>query len=498
MATDRLTELAVKKAKPSERPFRVFDGGGMYLEVQPNGSRYWRHKYRFAGKEKLLSLGVYPDVSLMEARARRNAARKLLDDGVDPSAVRKAQRTAAIESFEAVVREWHATKSSGWSAGHAKRAMARLEQNVFPFLGSKHIDAITAPELLEVIRRIEKRGAVETAHTVKQLCGQVFKFGIATGKCKQNVAPDLSEAMTPVIVDHLAAVTEPAEIGTLMRAIAEYDGQPVTRGALQLSALLFQRPGNIRSAEWAHIDFEVALWKIPSADMKRKVQEKKSGRPHLVPLSTQAVALLRDLHEITGHGRYVFPSLLTGERCMSENTVNTALRRLGYDKTQMTAHGFRAMARTALSEQLNVSPDVIEAQLAHAKSGPLGAAYDRAEFMAQRRSMMQRWADYLDELRDGAKAVAPTKHAARKTGAADQENATHLKETMIDALTQRALDALQALRDDQSPANEAAMEAASKALTVANREMREQIKAMKAALSESAESERRRGDRRAL
>jgi integrase len=295
--------------------------------------------------------------------------------------------------------------------------MARLEQNVFPFIGVQHIDSVTAPELLEVIRRIEKRGRIETAHTVKQLCGQVFKFGIATGKCKSNPAGDVGEALTPVIVNHLAAVTEPGEIGTLMRAIADYDGQPVTRGALLLSALVFQRPGNVRAAEWADIDLNKALWTIPSADMKRRVQEKKSGRPHLVPLSTQAVAVLRDLHELTGHGRYVFPSLLTGERCMSENTVNTALRRLGYSKSEMTAHGFRAMARTALAEQLDVSPDIIEAQLAHAKSGPLGAAYDRAEFMAQRRSMMQKWADYLGELRDAAKAPVSKRVNRRKTAA---------------------------------------------------------------------------------
>jgi integrase len=421
MATDRLTELAVKKTKPADKPFRLFDGGGMYLEVQPSGSRYWRLKYRFQGKEKLLGLGVYDDVTLTEAREERQKARKLLAAGVDPSAARKAEKAArtgvSAGSFETVAREWHATKSPGWSAGHAKRAMARLEQNVFPFIGVQHIDSVTAPELLEVIRRIEKRGRIETAHTVKQLCGQVFKFGIATGKCKSNPAGDVGEALTPVIVNHLAAVTEPGEIGTLMRAIADYDGQPVTRGALLLSALVFQRPGNVRAAEWADIDLNKALWTIPSADMKRRVQEKKSGRPHLVPLSTQAVAVLRDLHELTGHGRYVFPSLLTGERCMSENTVNTALRRLGYSKSEMTAHGFRAMARTALAEQLDVSPDIIEAQLAHAKSGPLGAAYDRAEFMAQRRSMMQKWADYLGELRDAAKAPVSKRVNRRKTAA---------------------------------------------------------------------------------
>lgn len=405
MATDKLTEAAIKKAKPGERPFRMFDGGGMYLEVQPNGSRYWRHKYRFGGKEKLLSLGVYREVGLTQARKQRAANRKRLEDGVDPSAARKAKRTTAAESFEAVAREWHATKSSGWSAGHAKRAMARLEQDVFKWIGERHINSITAKELLAVIRRIEARGVIETAHTCKQLCGQVFQYGIATGVCEGNPAADLRAALKPVIVAHLAAVTDPKEIGTLMCAIADYEGQPVTRAALALSALVFQRPGNVRAAEWSEIDLEAAMWTVPSAKIKRTVQAKLSGRPHLIPLAKQAVAVLKGLHTLTGGGRYLFPGLLTSERCMSENTVNTALRRMGYDKTQMTAHRFRAMARTALVEKLNVHPDVIEAQLAHVKGGPLGAAYDRAEFMEQRRRMMQTWADYVDKLRTGGEVV---------------------------------------------------------------------------------------------
>lgn len=415
MATDRLTEIAVKKTKPADRPFRMFDGGGLYLEVQPSGSRYWRHKYRFQGKEKLLSHGVYPEVGLADARAKRNAARKLLDDGLDPSAVRKAKRSATPgeESFEAVAREWHSTKLNEWSPGHARRALSRLEQNAFKYIGTQHINTITAPELLAVIRRIETRGAIETAHTVRQLCGQVFRFGIATGKCVRNIAPDIEDAIKKVIVHHRAALTKPDEIGVLMRAIADYNGQPLTRGALVLSALLFQRPGNIRSMRWADVDLGKAMWSIPSADMKRTVQDKESGDPHLVPLSTQAVTELHALRDISGYGQFVFPSLLTGERCMSENTVNTALRRLGYAKTEMTAHGFRAMARTALAEQLNMERDVIEAQLAHAKSAPHGAAYDRAKFLPQRKRLMQVWADYLDELRDGAKVIKLKKHAAR-------------------------------------------------------------------------------------
>lgn len=280
-----------------------------------------------------------------------------------------------------------------------------MENNVFPFVGAQHIESVTAPELLKVIRRVEARGAIETAHTIMQQCGQLFRYGIATGRCTRNPAPDLRDALKPVIVTHMAALTDPKEVGALLRSIIEYEGHPVTRAALVLSALVSQRPGNVRAAGWGEVDLDGALWTVPSAKVKRTVQGKLSGRPHLIPLSTQAVAELTELRKLTGHGRFVFPSLLSGERCMSENTVNTALRRMGYAKTEMTAHGFSAMARTILVEKLNVHPDVIEAHLAHGKSGPLGATYDRAEFMEQRRQMMQMRADYLDKLRDGADVV---------------------------------------------------------------------------------------------
>ncbi|MEO8524720.1 MAG: integrase arm-type DNA-binding domain-containing protein [Caldimonas sp.] len=410
MATDKLTEIAVKKAKPGERPIRMFDGGGMYLEVQPSGSKWWRHKFRFGGREKLLSLGVYPETGLANARKQRNEARELLARGIDPSIVRQAQKTArtqpVADSFEAVAREWHVKKQSGWSADHTTRTLRRMDDNVFPFIGAQHINSVTAPMLLAVIRRVESRGAIETAHTIMQQCGQVFRYGIATGRCERNPAPDLRDALKPVIVTHMAAETDPKRVGGLMRSIADYAGHPVTRAALVFSALVFQSPGNVRAAEWSEVDLEAAMWTVPSGKIKRTVQGKLSGRPHLIPLSTQAVDGLRELQKVTGHGRFVFPSLLTGERCMSENTVNTALRRMGYSKTDMTAHGFRAMARTILVEKLNVHPDIIEAQLAHGKSGLLGAAYDRAEFVEQRRSMMQTWADYLDKLRAGGEVVS--------------------------------------------------------------------------------------------
>ena len=391
---------------------RLTDSGGLYLEVTPNGSRRWFWKYRFIGKEKRLALGHYTevgsnkvDVSLRSAREARDDARKLLRAGTDPAQQRQldklTRQTVAGITFEAVARELHATKHSGWSQRYAARWIERVEKDLFPWIGSLPLQDITAPLLLHALRRIENRGAHETAHTLRQTAGQVFRFGIATGRCERNPAPDLHGALVPIVVKHMAAVLEPSGAGALMRAIAAYEGQPLTRAALELSALLFQRPGNIRQMEWAELDLDRALWTIPAAKMKRTVHGKVNGRPHLVPLAKRAVAMLSELKPLSGHGRYVFPSLLTGERCMSENTLRTALRRMGYTNDEMTPHGFRAMARTILVEQLNVNPDVIEAQLAHGKSGPLGAAYDRAEFMAQRRTMMSLWADYLGRLQRG-------------------------------------------------------------------------------------------------
>jgi integrase len=384
---------------------RLYDGRGLYLEVAPAGGKWWRFKYRFGAKEKLLSLGTYPEVSLRKARERRDDARSLVQSGVDPSVARKAAKSAGVgrtaNSFEVVAREFHETKESQWSEAHSKRWLERLRKDVFPYLGDRLMSEIGAPELLETLRRIEARGVRETVHSIQQACGQVFRYGIATGRCERNPASDLSGALKPVLVKNMAAVTEPAAVGDLLRAIEEYQGGPLTRGALKLSALLFQRPGNVRAMKWKALDLESSapLWTIPASEMKRSRYEKQNGRPHLVPLSMQAVNALRELHPLTGHGAYVFPSILGGGRPMSENTVNTALRRMGYDKDTATAHGFRAMARTLLVERLNVSPEVVEAQLAHGKSGPLGSAYDRAEFMAQRRTMMQQWANYLDALR---------------------------------------------------------------------------------------------------
>ncbi|CAM3884720.1 tyrosine-type recombinase/integrase [Roseateles saccharophilus] len=407
-----LTDAACRNAScPDDKArARFADAGGLYLEVAASGSKRWFVKYRFGGKEKRLALGNYPLVSLKEAREGRDKARKARGEGEDPVQARRVakvvSKAAGAQTFEAVARECFETKKGGWSPKYAARWIERLEKDLFPHIGALPMGNITAPLLLDALRRVEKRGAIETAHTLRQTAGQVFRYGVQTGRCERDPAPDLHGALQPVKVKHMAAVLEPTSAGELMRAIDSYAGQPVTRAALLLSALLFQRPGNIRAMEWAEVDLERALWTIPAAKMKRTLHGKENGRPHLVPLAPQAVAVLKELQPLTGHGRYVFPSLLTGENCMSENTVRAALRRLGYGNGEMTPHGFRAMARTLIIERLpGVSPDVIEAQLAHGKSGPLGMAYDRAEFMEQRRQMMALWADYLDQLKAGAKVI---------------------------------------------------------------------------------------------
>jgi integrase len=406
-----LTDVECKKATcpPGKARARFTDSGGLYLEVSPASSRRWFWKYLFSGKEKRLALGSYPAVTLKAARAARDKAREQQQAGTDPAQRRRLDKLARLvdanASFEAVAREFHKVKKASWSESYADRWISLMEKDVFPWIGSLPLPKITAPVLLQVLRRVESRGAHESAHTLRQWSGQVFRYGIATGRCERNPAPDLHGALVPIEVKHMAAVLEPAKAGELMRSIAGYAGQPVTRAALHLAALLFQRPGNIRQMRWADVDLAAKIWTIPAADMKRTRKAKLNGRPHLVPLAKQAVAILTELKALTGHGEYVFPSLLTGERPMSDNTMRTALRRMGYTNDEMTPHGFRAMARTIMVEKLNLSPDVIEAQLAHGKSGPLGAAYDRAEYMEQRRKMMAVWADYLDALRTGAKVL---------------------------------------------------------------------------------------------
>ena len=385
------------------------DGQGLYLLVKATG-KYWRMNYRFAGKQKTLAIGVYPAVTLAKARQRRDKARELLADGIDPSKTKQvekqAQVAAATNTFELVAQEFHQTKLDAWSASYAEKWLRLIAKDLFPYLGSLPLPTITAPLLLDAIRRVEKRGKHETAHTLRQSAGQVFRYGVQTGRCERNPALDLHGALKPVVTKHHAAILEPTELAGLLRAIHGYSGQITTRVALVLSALLFQRPGNIRAMEWAWIDFDRAMLTIPSADMKRRVHQKLNGRPHLVPLARQALQQLQEIKPLTGRGRYVFPGLRSNTRPMSDATVRAALQRMGYDQETMSAHGFRASARTILIEQFpGISADVIEAQLAHGKSGPLGMAYDRAEFVTQRVAMMQVWADYLDTLRTGAQVI---------------------------------------------------------------------------------------------
>lgn len=388
---------------------RYADASGLYLEVAATGSKRWFWKYRHGGKEKRLALGGYPAITLKAARLARDDARKLHAAGVDPALQRQVekltQRADSDSTFQSVALEFHKVKSPAWSTRYAERWISLMTKDVFPSIGALPLSTINAPMLLNVLRKVEARGAHESAHTLRQWSGQVFRHGIATGRCERNPAPDLHGALVPITVKHMAAVLDPKQAGELMRAITTYSGQPSTRAALQLSALLFQRPGNIRQMKWADVDLDGQVWRIPAADMKRTKVGKLNGRPHIVPLAPQAVTILKDLQPLTGHGHYVFPSLLTGERPMSDNTIRTALRRLGYANEEMTAHGFRAMARTIMVEQMNVDPDVIEAQLAHGKSGPLGSAYDRAEFIDKRRAMMNQWADFLEKLRKGADVI---------------------------------------------------------------------------------------------
>lgn len=394
-----LTDAKVKNAKTVGKQIKISDGEGMYLLVSPQGGKCWRLKYRYGGKEKVLALGTYPEVSLAEARERRMAARKQLANDIDPSEVRKARKAARAardeNSFEVVAREWHEKFKPTWTEGHAGTILSRLEQNVFPWLGKRPIEEVEAPDLLEILRRVESRGALETAHRVKTICGQVFRYAIATGRAKRDVAADLRGALPPAVVTSHAAVIDPKEVAVLLRAIDGYRGGFVVKCALRLAPLVFVRPGELRQAQWSEIDFEAEQWNIPAARMKMKAA-------HIVPLSVQAIAILRELHPLTGTGPYLFPSGRSFHRCMSNNAINAALRLLGYDKHTMTGHGFRAMARTILDEVLQVRPDFIEQQLAHTVKDPLGRAYNRTSHLAERRKMMQVWADYLDGLKSGS------------------------------------------------------------------------------------------------
>jgi len=402
-----LSDMKVQKAKSKDKPVTLFDGGGLFLMVTPTGGKLWRFKYRYDGKQKLLALGAYPEISLLDARQKREEARRQLAHDIDPGAVRKAQKQANIqetETFEVIAREWHNKFMHTWKESHSSRVLSRLERDVFPHLKLRPIAQIKAPELLGVLRRLESRGILHTAHIVRSICGQIFRYAVATGRAERDPSADLRGALTPVKTINRAAITEPIKVGELLRAIACYKGSFVVQSALKFAPLTFVRPGELRHAEWAEIDFEKAEWNIPAHKMKMK-------QAHLVPLSRQAIEILIELKKLTGTGRYVF-SGRTSERPMSDNAILAALRYMGFEKSEMSGHGFRAMARTILDEVLQVRPDFIEHQLAHAVRDPNGRAYNRTAHLAERKKMMQTWADYLDGLRQGAK-VLPFRNTAK-------------------------------------------------------------------------------------
>lgn len=389
-----LTDTQIRKVKTREKPFKLADEKGLFLLVNPNGSKLWRFKYRFTDKEKSLSIGIYPDVTLAEARKKRDEARQSLADSVDPGMAKqlkkRAHKLGPENSFETIAREWHIKFNSKWTEEHGARILQRLEKDIFPWLGQRPINEINAPELLLVLRRLEHRGILETAHRLCQTCGQVFRYAIATGRADRDISADLRGAIPPVKRRHFASITDPKAIGGLLRAIRGYNGHLITRCALQLAPLTFVRAGELRNAEWSEFDFDIAEWRIPAHKMKMR-------SIHIVPLSMQAIAVLRQIQVLTGDGKYVFPSLRTLTRPMSNNAVLAALRRLGYAKDEMTGHGFRSMASTLLNEQ-GWNRDAIERQLAHSERNHIRAAYNYAEYLPERRKMMQHWADYLDGL----------------------------------------------------------------------------------------------------
>ena len=385
------------------------DGGGLYLHVTAAG-KYWRMNYRLYGKQKTLSLGVYPSISLAQARKGRDEAKKLIAQSIDPSAAkqeaRQADKLAAANTYETVAREFHKLKAESWSESHAVKWLRMNEMYLFPEIGPMPIASIRAKAVLDALRKVEAKGVLSTAQDLQQMAGQVFPYAVQTDRIEQNPVPDLKGALKTHIAKHFAAVVDPVSVGSLLRAIDAYTGQPTTRAALKLSALFFQRPGNIRAMEWAWVDLGNAMLTIPPAEMKRTLHQKANGRPHLVPLADQAIEILKTLQPLTGHGRYVFPGARSFKRPMSEGTINAALRRMDFGTDDHVGHGFRAMARTMLAERMKgIDEGMVEAQLGHGKSGPLGSAYDRAEYMEQRLAMMQTWADYLDKLRIGADVV---------------------------------------------------------------------------------------------
>jgi len=393
-----LTITEIKHLKPKEKIYKIFDGGGLYLAVTPSGGKLWNIKYRFKGKSKKIAIGAYPAVSSALAREKLREIKELIALDTDPMEQRKAKKAETIEkdvnTFKNICLEWFEQQSAVWAAGHTKKIEGRINNDIIPFIGDVPIKEITAPDILTLLRRVEARGAVETAHRIKTIISQVFRYAVSTSRADADPAVNLKGALQPVNQKHFASITEPEKVGELLRAIDGYQGSFIVRCALQLNPLVFVRPGELRQAEWKDINFNEAVWQFTAS---------KTEQAHIVPLSRQAISILQDLHKLTGQGKYLFPSVRTPDRPMSENTVNGPLRRLGYEKSEMSGHGFRAMARTILDEVLQFRPEYIEQQLAHAVRDPLGRAYNRTKHLEERKKMMQAWSDYLDDLKAGAK-----------------------------------------------------------------------------------------------
>ncbi|MCL2626170.1 MAG: integrase arm-type DNA-binding domain-containing protein [Cystobacterineae bacterium] len=390
-----LSDTAIRNAKPKSKPYKLYDSGGLFVIVTPVGGKWWRLKYRIEGKEKLLSLGTYPETSLKEAREKRDEARKLIAQGIDPSVQRQAKKAAAQaeekNTFEIVAREWVAKRRGSWSESRGKRVLAWLENDIFPFIRGRVMASITAPELLDVLRRIEARGAVYVAHRAKQTCGQIWRYAFATGRVERDITADLKGALAPAKSKNFASITEPKAVGILLRDMDAYGGYLIVRFALRMAPYVFVRPGELQQAEWTEFNFEGKEWRIPAAKMKMK-------QVHIVPLARQVISMLQELQPYTGNGRFLFPSPRANSAPITKEALLAGLRRLGYTKEQMTVHGFRSMASTLLNEK-GFNRDWIERQLAHGDRDGVRAAYNYAEYLPERRKMMQWWADYLDELR---------------------------------------------------------------------------------------------------
>ena len=397
-----ISDTAIKAAKPRiDKAYKLPDEKGMYIYIHTNGSKYFRLDYRFDGKRKTLALGVYPETTLKEAREKREIARKQIADGIDPSenkkAVKESREATVANSFEIIAREWGAKHVNNWD-DKSNRSKRMLERNIFPWLGGKPITNILPIDILNCLRRVEDRGTLETAHRVLQICGQIFRYAVATSRIDRDITPDLRGALPPAKGGHFASLTDPKQAAPLLRAIDAYTGTFVVKSALQLAPLVFVRPTELRHSEWAHINLEAKEWRYFVT---------KTETDHIVPLSTQAIEILTNIHPLTGHGRFVFPSARTpnGSRAMSDVAMLAALRRMGFDKTEMSVHGFRAMARTILDEVLGFRPDFIEHQLAHAVRDANGRAYNRTSHLPDRHKMMQSWSDYLDTLKNGAQVI---------------------------------------------------------------------------------------------